>query len=314
MLSQDAYRHGLPLSREGLFQMVMEEAFRDGRIDDRDNQILCVLLRFLRFEQQDAMTIARTAKAKFEQGILGPARPFRPLELYKRVLRYVFLGRQPGPIELKMVQGIRALFRISSELHDLAIQQIRQAPHITQNFPIRRKSQIQQALAPIPNATMSGEIAAIPEPMSLASAESCVELSQMANTTETGALPITTASAATAIISEIVRESSAANAAIVPSQEMAAITDAAPETEVTPKSGETAVMDRPTRRAIAEAKKEAAKQAEAIMAAEAKKGGVMVSFWTRIEKIPTWARIGMLSFAFVSFICTALTFFLALQG
>lgn len=313
MLTTDCYRHGLPLSREGLFQMVMEEAFRDGRIDDRDNQILCVLLRFLRFEQGDAMTIARTAKQKFDEGVLGPERPFRPLELYKRVLRYVFLGRQPSTIELKMVQGVRALFRISSELHDLAIQQIRQAPHITQNFPVRRKSQIQRALAPIPNATMSGEISAVlPEPLSHASAESCPEMVQMANTTETGAMPPATVSAATAILSQIADENGV-TPSIELSQEMV-VAEVAPETEVTPKSGETAVMDRPTRRAIAEAKKEAAKAAEALMAADTKKAGVMVSFWTKIEKIPAWARIGMLSIAFVSFICTALTFFLALQG
>jgi len=139
MLQQDLYDSGTPLTREGLFQLVTDEALRDGRVDALDKKILQTLLGFLRFDPCLAADIARFSHIKFQAGELGPQRRFQPIQLYKRVLKYAHFDAGAGKLELQMLVGIRKLFGIDEASHQEALAHVRSNPNATQNIVVRER-------------------------------------------------------------------------------------------------------------------------------------------------------------------------------
>lgn len=114
-MSTDHFRKGQPLGREGLFQLVTDEAFRDGRLDSRELDILRRLAAFLRLDGATARAIAKVSKAKFRATLLGSARPLSPEALYGEAMAFVMSDGRVDPLEERMVLGLRKLFRIDDE-------------------------------------------------------------------------------------------------------------------------------------------------------------------------------------------------------
>ena len=114
-MTEDRYRKGAPLGRDGLFQLVTDEAFRDGRIDAVELDLLNRLARFLKLDAVQARAIARLSKGKFRSGLLGPARPLSPGELYGETLAFVMSDGRIDPLEEAMITGLRKLFRIGDD-------------------------------------------------------------------------------------------------------------------------------------------------------------------------------------------------------
>jgi hypothetical protein len=117
-MPKDRYKVGHRLSPKGLFQLVAEEAFKDGKIEPVEQEILSRLARFLGIPSDSARRIAGQAKKKFQQGKLGTPRPLKPAVLYERVLYFAWSDGREDSREEKMLAGLRRLFRISPEDHE----------------------------------------------------------------------------------------------------------------------------------------------------------------------------------------------------
>ena len=106
-----------PLQPAGLFQLVCDEAFRDGRIEAWEGQVLNALARFLGIDRETATRAAKAGRARFEAGKLGEARPLRGTSLYRKVLYFTVCDGKLDRTEQAMLQAIRKLFQIDEETH-----------------------------------------------------------------------------------------------------------------------------------------------------------------------------------------------------
>jgi len=111
------YEEGQALTREGLFQMLAEEAFRDGVLEDWERKVLQKVARFLRLDGALAKQIARDAKKRFLAGELGEAARLDPRRLYTRVVAMILSDGEVDELERKMLDGLRRLFSIDDAVH-----------------------------------------------------------------------------------------------------------------------------------------------------------------------------------------------------
>ena len=116
-MDRDAYAVGKPLSRRGLFQLITDEVFKDGRVEAWENSVLNKLSRFLCLDQGWAKKIAKRSAKKFKDGELGSKRPMHASRLYERTLFFVWSDGVLDGAEQKMLHGLRMFFNISSKSH-----------------------------------------------------------------------------------------------------------------------------------------------------------------------------------------------------
>ncbi len=113
-----AVEEGKPLSTEGLFQLVCDEVFLDGVVEEFENKILQVLASFLGLQADKALEIAARSKARFEAGQFDEKRPLAPAVLYKKALYFICSDGEIDDDERRMLDGLRKLFKIKDDYHD----------------------------------------------------------------------------------------------------------------------------------------------------------------------------------------------------
>lgn len=118
---EDATR---PVTPEALFQIVAEEAFKDGVLEGWEAKILQILARFLGLGRDRAIEIALQAKRQHAEGRLGEARPLRPGTLYRKVLYFVCADGTITETEGQMLLALRRLFKISEDEHARHLHQV----------------------------------------------------------------------------------------------------------------------------------------------------------------------------------------------
>jgi len=133
----DLYAHGEPLDPKGMFQLVTDEAYRNGQVGELERKVLSSLGRFLRIDGPQALAIAARSKKKFDSGELGLERNFDARALYRRVLRYVLSHGILGDRERLMLQALCKLFGISSSEHARLIEEARMEGNTLPAMPIR---------------------------------------------------------------------------------------------------------------------------------------------------------------------------------
>jgi len=106
------------MNETALFQLLADEVFRDGVIDDWENKVLNRIGRFLRLDYEKARKICRTSKDRYKRGELGDAAPLNPRLLYNSALRLAYSGGIANFREESMLQGLRKLFSITPMEHD----------------------------------------------------------------------------------------------------------------------------------------------------------------------------------------------------
>jgi len=116
-MAGDIYKKGEPLTRQGLFQLVTDEVFRDGVVDDDELDVVKKLSEFLGLEREVAMEIVAYSRQKFSTGLLKEKRALDPAPLYEEVLRYIVSDGELDPLEEKMLNGLRELFDIEDATH-----------------------------------------------------------------------------------------------------------------------------------------------------------------------------------------------------
>ncbi len=117
-MKNEFYEVGKPLSRKGLFQLLTDEVFKDGKVEKWENSILNKLAKFLSIKSEWARKIASRSMEKFKKGQLGTKRPLNAMQLYERALFFVWSDGVIDDAERKMLQGLRMFFNISSKAHD----------------------------------------------------------------------------------------------------------------------------------------------------------------------------------------------------
>ncbi len=120
----DRYHEGEALDRQGLFQLVSDEAFRDGVLEAEEARLMQVLARFLKLDPEEAKEIARVSKAKFAAGELGGGGRLDPARLYHRVLEVVASDGEVDGLEAQMLMGLRQVLKVSDEEHARQLEEL----------------------------------------------------------------------------------------------------------------------------------------------------------------------------------------------
>lgn len=103
------------LGREELFTLVAEEVFRDGVVEDHENELLNRLMSFLKLPIERAKAICREAQDKFKKGEMGAPRALDRSQLFERVLEGVYADGQVDDEEKHMVKALRVLLGVGDE-------------------------------------------------------------------------------------------------------------------------------------------------------------------------------------------------------
>ena len=134
-MKQEHYEIGKPLSRKGLFQLLTDEVFKDGKVEKWENSILNKLAKFLSIKGEWARTIAGRSAEKYKKGELGSKRPLNAMQLYERALFFVWSDGVVDEAERKMLQGLRMFFNISSKAHDEMLERIKDPDYLSKYRP-----------------------------------------------------------------------------------------------------------------------------------------------------------------------------------
>ena len=132
---KEQYELGKPLSRKGLFQLVTDEVFKDGKVEKWENSILNKLAKFLSIKGEWAQKIAGRSAEKYKAGELGTKRPLNAMQLYERALFFVWSDGVVDEAERKMLQGLRMFFNISSKAHDEMLRRIQEPDYVEKYRP-----------------------------------------------------------------------------------------------------------------------------------------------------------------------------------
>ena len=101
-----------------MFQLVSDEAHKDGVVDAWEERMLGLLARQLSLAQATALEIMELSRKKFEQGKLGSSRRLDPKVAYCKVLYFMHHGGVSPDGEPRLAL-LRQLFGFSEEDHQV---------------------------------------------------------------------------------------------------------------------------------------------------------------------------------------------------
>lgn len=118
-MSKDHYEKGKELSKTGIYQILAEEAWRDGELSRADSELLEGLRKYLRLKNESAMKILDIAEDKYRNQSLGRLRDFSPRQCYARALRYAYSDdAELSGKERKYLTGLRSALGLGDKDHD----------------------------------------------------------------------------------------------------------------------------------------------------------------------------------------------------
>ena len=101
---------GASLKRDGIFQIVAEELFRKGHLQDNENRILVKLARFLRLEPEDARTIVKVARMALADSSSSSDEGDTALRIYTRVSAALRTADGLSAAAEQVLHALRVLF------------------------------------------------------------------------------------------------------------------------------------------------------------------------------------------------------------
>ncbi len=123
-MTRDRYQAGDRLGPKGLFQLVAEEVYKDGKVEPFEQRILADLARYLKIPSDSSRRIAVRALERFKAKELGTPRRLAPLLLYERVVFFAWSDGAEDPLEAKMLGALRRMFRISEHTHEQLVEKV----------------------------------------------------------------------------------------------------------------------------------------------------------------------------------------------
>ena len=114
MIQDDNYAKGQELSKDGIYQILAEEAWRDGELSGADSELLEGYRKYLRLANNRAMRILDVAEEKYRNQTIGRLRDFSPTHCYARALRYAYGDAvELSEKEAKYLDGLAAAVGLS---------------------------------------------------------------------------------------------------------------------------------------------------------------------------------------------------------
>lgn len=105
------------LTKRDLFQLVADEAFRDGLIDSGEAMLLAKLGRFLGLSRDEARSLAAVSRARYEGGFIEESRSMDVEHLYVEALHRILADGRVGWDERRVLAGLRKLLGIAETRH-----------------------------------------------------------------------------------------------------------------------------------------------------------------------------------------------------
>lgn len=96
-----------PLSRRDLFELISDEALRDGVVEPHENRILQKMAKFLRLSAEESTAIAKASIRRYQSGELGQSRALSPEALFQEAQRLVLDDGQVDEEEAVMLRALR---------------------------------------------------------------------------------------------------------------------------------------------------------------------------------------------------------------
>jgi len=118
------YAEGRALSREGAFQLVAEEVWRDGQVEDFEQNFLEALARFLNLDAAMSRKILHRVEDLYRRGRLGESRRLDPELLYYRILFIIWSDGRVDQLETRILAGLQRALRVTPEMHEQILQNI----------------------------------------------------------------------------------------------------------------------------------------------------------------------------------------------
>jgi hypothetical protein len=125
-MANDHYEPGQPLTPAGIFQLVADEAFKDGDISERDRKLLKSVAHYLKLDKATAKDVLARSREKVQSGELGRSRPLDSVLLYERVLYFALADGQVDVLEERFLGTLRRALKISDEEHQTSLQNVQQ--------------------------------------------------------------------------------------------------------------------------------------------------------------------------------------------
>jgi hypothetical protein len=108
---------GKPLSKEGLFQLICDEVYKDGVVEVWEEKIVRTMAAVLKLSPSTSQKAVKSSIARYMTDSLGKSRPLSPVSLYTKVLYWSLCDNNLDPLEEQMVLSLRKLFSINDEAH-----------------------------------------------------------------------------------------------------------------------------------------------------------------------------------------------------
>ena len=105
------------LTRHVLFQLVADEVFKDGVVEESENRALVELTEYLQLPREEARNHARSSLERFRQGKLGSKRRLDARTLYSKALYFAHTAGGPTPEQDWMLEGLRKILHIGFDVH-----------------------------------------------------------------------------------------------------------------------------------------------------------------------------------------------------
>ena len=115
------------LTRETLFQLVAEEALRDGKVQQFELHLMQQLVEALGLDPIQAEARALEAKQRFHAGVLGEPRPLSRRALYRRALEVVVADGRVDDEERGLLRQLARLLGITQAVHGELSREVVQA-------------------------------------------------------------------------------------------------------------------------------------------------------------------------------------------
>lgn len=117
----------LRLRPMGLFAIISDAAFSDGKIEPFEQKILNRIAVALKLDKKVAKSIARRSRERYSDGKLGEEKPLSPKIVYRHSLEVACADKTIDTTERVLLDTLRELFKISTEYHNAALGRIQDA-------------------------------------------------------------------------------------------------------------------------------------------------------------------------------------------
>ncbi|MBI4866153.1 MAG: tetratricopeptide repeat protein [Candidatus Wallbacteria bacterium] len=124
-MGSEFYVPGQDLSRRGILQLALEEAYRDGKPSDEEKRIVQYLLKAFKLNEKDYRAVKTRIKEKYKAGELAAGGEMDPVVVYRRALELAFADGKISGKEKTYLKILAKVLWITPEEHQRVIRELK---------------------------------------------------------------------------------------------------------------------------------------------------------------------------------------------